>query len=262
MGDVVLVSGNARISHIVKILTLSPWSHVVLYVGNRPDLLTEEQKEEYTQLYGNKACEHLVVDADPLRGVHLRPLDEWSGLMLRHCRPTALRRDDRDQVVDYCLAQLGKKYDRGHIIRLLFFFAFPWDLLPQSLRRIVTDFELSESDTICSRVLAEAFHSVGYPIRPTLFVQNRGSFHSRILGTLFGRKRRITSSFRLLFGGRWSKAIERISDKRYVEIQLSGTRHLTPSDYDLSRFFSIIKDPDDGKVNYRDARVSCSWGLS
>jgi hypothetical protein len=73
-GDVLLVCGNARISHVVKVLTVSQWSHVMLYVGDRKDLLSEKEIEEWSKKYGYAALEHLVVDSDPVRGIHLKPL--------------------------------------------------------------------------------------------------------------------------------------------------------------------------------------------
>ncbi len=252
-GDVLLVSGNARISYVVKLLTLSQWSHVVLYVGDRRDLLTEEEIKTWCAQYGDLALLHLVIDADPVRGVHLKPLDETIGLMVRQCRPMALETEDIEQVMELALTQLGKQYDVKHILRLLLFYAFPWELFPTSFRRFITDFTLSESDTICSRVLSEAFHSVGYPIRPIDVIQNKKAVHNWALGIASSVKHRGRSAIRLLAGGRVKAAVCRLNDKRYYEILLQGTRYITPADYDLSRYFSIIKDPEDLGLDYRNA---------
>ena len=256
-GDVLLVGGNARISYVVKILTLSPWSHVVMYVGDRTDLLSDEEVEEWTAAFGKSSLKHLVIDSDPVRRVHLKPLDEYAGSMIRHCRPEALSWEDRERVIDAANSQLGREYDIKHIIRLLFFFAFPWEMLPQGLRRIITDFTLSEDDRICSRVLSEAFHSVGYPIRPTLVLPERSKFHYKALGVLVGLRHRSRSAAKLLMGGRLKSAVSRMADRRYAEIHLKGARHITPADYDLSRFFSIIKDENDLKIRYKEARAVC-----
>ncbi|MCC6220813.1 MAG: hypothetical protein IT291_06205 [Deltaproteobacteria bacterium] len=257
VGDVLLVSGNARISQVVKVLTQSPWSHVVLYVGDRRDLLSAKEKEEWISAYGELSLKHLVVDADPVRGVHLKPIDESVGLMVRHCRPQALHYEDIQRVIDLALAQLGKRYDLKHIIRLLFFFAFPWELLPTGFRRMVTDFTLSEDDRICSRVLSEAFYRVGYPIRPFNVIRTPPSTHERAKGVASGIRHRGKSAAALLAGGRVNAAFKRITDKRYVEVHLKGTRHIVPADYDLSRFFAIIKDEEDLSIDYRNARTLC-----
>ena len=257
LGDVVLVSGNARISFVVKLLTTSPWSHVVLYVGDRRDLLTEEEKDEWIARFGEASLKHLVIDADPVRAVHLKPIDDYIGLMLRHCRAESISSDDIDRVVDIALGQLGREYDVKHIMRLLFFFSFPWELLPESLRRLTTDFTLSENDRICSRVVSEAFHSVGYPIRAAEIVRDRGALHSRALGFAMGIRYRGKSAAKLLAGGRVRAALNRLTDQRYTEIHLKGERHITPADYDLSRFFSIIKDTDDLAIDYKNARTMC-----
>ncbi len=256
--DVLLVCGNARISHVVKVLTVSQWSHVVLYVGKRDDLLSEEEKEEWSKKFGHKSLQHLVVDSDPIRGIHLKPLEEYVGLMIRHCRSESLSKKDKEKVVEQALGQLGLEYDIKHIIRLLFFFGFPWEILPEFLRRFVTDFTLSDSDRICSRVLSEAFHSVGYPIRPVEIIQSKGTFQDKALGMALGLKNRGKTAARLFAAGRISKAFNRISDNRYV-ISLRGTRHITPADYDLSRFFSIIKDPKDLAIDYKNSRQICRW---
>jgi len=249
-GDVLLISGAARISYIVKLLTLSQWSHVVLYVGNRSELLPKETLERYRAKFEGVDLEHLVIDADPTEGVHLKPLMDFKGLMVRQCRPTALSRKDTQAVLEHALATLGRQYDIWHIVKLLFFFAFPWELLPQSLRKYFRDFSLSESDTICSRVLAEAFHSVGYPIRPYEVISNRATPGSRALSVLSSIERRGTSALKLLSQGRIDAASKRMSSSRYMAFKLKGTRHITPADYDLSRFFDIIKNPADLKVRY------------
>lgn len=256
--DVLLVSGTSRISHVVKVLTVSPWSHVVLYVGDRRDLLSEKEKNEWIEIYGKECLSHLVIDADPLFKVHLRPLDDYAKYMLRHCRPEALTKEDTVKVIDYALKQLKKRYDIGHIIRLMFFFATPWELFPQGVRRFVTDFSLSEQDTICSRVLAEAFESVGYPIRPTYIQYGQGSISRGALKLSKGLRDRGKSAFKLLRGGKISSAIHRLTDDRYTEIHLRGSRHVTPADYDLSRFFSVIKCEDDLSIDYWNAKTTCS----
>jgi hypothetical protein len=259
LGDVVLVCGNARISYVVKMLTVSQWSHVVLYVGDRRDLLTEQEKEEWSALFGEASLKHLVIDADPVRRVHLKPLDEYTGLMLRHCRAEALTSDDAKRVVDSALSQLGREYDVKHILRLLLFFSFPWEFLPETFRRFTTDFTLSETDRICSRVVSEAFHSVGYPIRHSEIVRDRGALHNTALGFAFGLRHRGKTAAKLLAGGRVRAAFSRLTDKRYTEIHLKGERHITPADYDLSRFFAIIKDRDDLGIDYKNARSSCTF---
>jgi len=257
-GDVILVSGNARISTVVKVLTMSQWSHVVMYVGDRSDLLSDEEKAEWTKKYGKSCLEHLAIDADPIRRVHLKPVDDYVGLMLRHCRAEALNKEDCERVTEVALSQLGREYDIKHIISLLFFFAFPWELLPSSWRRVVRDFTLSEDDRICSRVLSEAFHSVGYPIRPLRVVPHRGVVENKALGIAVGFKKRSKSAVKLLLGGRVKPAINRMTSKKYAEIHLRGPRHITPSDYDLSRFFSVVKDKEDLSIAYREAKTLCS----
>ena len=259
MGDVLLVSGNARVSSIVKVLTTSHWSHVVLYVGDRSELLTEAEKLEWSKKFGKRCLKHLLIDADPLKGVHLRPLDEYMGLMVRHCRPEALSPQDIDRVIESALSQLGLEYDIKHILNLLIFFALPWRLFPKFIRSVFTDFRISREDRICSRVLSEAFHSVGYPIRPVELKLGNSTVYRRTIGVIAGMRERGRSAMRLLVGGRVKAGLSRLSNDRYMELKLKVPRHITPADYDLSRFFSIIKDKSDLQIEYHSAKSVCAW---
>jgi len=257
VADVILISGTARISSVVKILTMSTWSHAILYVGDQSDLLTPEAKAEWKEKYGAESLKHLAIDADPVRLVHLRPIRDYGEFTLRHCRPEALTESDCDKVVEHALDELGREYDIGHIMRLMIFFAFPWELLPERLRKGITDFTLSTDDRICSRVLAEAFHGVGFPVRPSLMVREPGAIQRQALGVALGIRDRSRSALKLLFGGRLKAAKDRISGSHYVEIHLKGARHITPADYDISRFFSVIKDPEDLTIDYQNILVIC-----
>ncbi len=257
LGDVVLVSGTARVSKVVKVLTRSKWSHVVIYVGNRKDLLSEKEINEWSVKYGLDCMEHLVIDADPIKGVHLKPVDDFAGYVLRHCRAQALDSEDCNKVVDVAISQLGREYDIKHILKLLLFFAVPWELLPELVRRKIRDFTLSEDDRICSRVIAEAFHSVGYPIRPLKIVSYKAP-QKKKLSTIFnGIKNNRKTASKLLMSGKLSPAIKRLSSKPKTEIQLGAPRHITPADYDLSKFFVIIKDEEDLNISYKNAKLFC-----
>ena len=255
--DLILVCGTARISKVVKVLTMSQWSHVVLYVGDRSELLGEKEKKEWVERYGPRCLKHLVIDADPIRKVHLKPLDDFTGLMLRHCRAEALSQADKQKVISDALSQLGREYDIKHILRLLVFFAFPWELLPEVARKWVTDFTLSEDDRICSRVIAEAFHSVGYPIRPLKIITYKSAQKSPLSKLVKGFRLRRRSTVQLLMRGKINPALKRLTRSKNIEIHLGGPRHITPSDYDLSRFFTIIKDEEDLNIDYTQAKIFC-----
>ncbi len=257
LGDLVLVSGTARISNVVKVLTRSKWSHVVIYVGDRRDLLTEEEKEEWGSKYGADSMKHLAIDADPIKGVHLKPIDDFAGYVLRHCRAQALDKQDCQKVVDVAIAQMGREYDIKHILKLLLFFALPWELLPAIARRKIRDFTLSEDDRICSRVIAEAFHSVGYPIRPLKIVKYKSQEKNKISSILSGIKNKRKTASKLLLNGKISPALKRLTRHNKTEIQLGAPRHITPADYDLSKFFVIIKDQQDLNIDYKDAKLFC-----
>ena len=103
--------------------------------------------------------------------------------------------------------------------------------------------------------MAEAFDSVGYPIRPTEIVETHTPFEKRAISLAKGFTRRRQSAARLLRAGKVRAALNRLTDKRLAEIHLRQGRHVVPGDYDLSRFFDIIKDPDDLLIAYEGARA-------
>lgn len=143
--------------------------------------------------------------------------------------------EDISQVIRYALSQQGRPYDVKHIIRRPFFYAFPWELFPAGVKRTVTEFTLSESDTICSRALSEAFQSVGYPIRP-LWVNPKTADLPATEPPPFSADCVTAVAVPDGYSLAENEAVRSTGDTRYLEVRLKGTRYITPADYDLSRF--------------------------
>jgi hypothetical protein len=180
-GDVILVEGKQRFSKAIKYLTQSNWSHSAIYIGDGR-----------------------LIEADLKEGVIGIPLQEYMEYHTRICRPKNLSEVDLASILTFVSSKIGGQYDTKHISDL-----FKIALNPKlNLRKVLTS--LGSSDprkVICSSLIADAFHSVHYPILP---IKKELGGYQKINSTL-----------------------------------------ITPSDFDLSPYFEIIK-PTLEKFNYHD----------
>jgi len=152
-GDVLLVEGVSRVSAAIKYLTQSTWSHAALYVGPGAGLLHPGD---------------VFVEADLVEGVRGVGFEEYAGLHTRICRPVGLSASDRDRLVRFIVAQLGRRYDLMNVFDLARYL-FPTPPVPLRFRRRMI--ALGSGDptrAICSTLLAEAFHAIHYPILPMI----------------------------------------------------------------------------------------------
>lgn len=168
-GDVLLVEGELRISSAIKYLTQSTWSHSALYVGT----------------LGDK--EHMLIEADMSDGVRAMPTESYRNFNLRICRPVNLSEQDCKKLIDYMIGRLGHEYDLDNIIDLIRYL-LPNPPVPSRWRRGLLELGSGEpTRAICSTVMAQAFHSIGYPILPRVSnrlvtdVQTRRSDYRRVL---------------------------------------------------------------------------------
>ncbi|PJD94134.1 MAG: hypothetical protein CK424_00850 [Legionella sp.] len=98
---------------------------------------------------------------------------------------------------------MGKKYDVRHLLDLARFL-FPWGLFPRKWRSTLFQHNaMQPTEDICSSMIADAFQSVHYPILPFIHEGNRNQ----------------------------------------MELVKRNSRLFTPSDFDYSPFFSVIKYP-------------------
>lgn len=163
-GDVILVEGRERLSQLIRLFTLSTWSHSVLYIGDAALKGDPEQKRQLIDKFGDQA-HRLVVEA-LLSGVVLSPLAKYRGYNVRICRPRDLSAQDLEPVLRSALSDLGKRYDRRNILHLAL------QLLPLRFgpfKKLSTEICLgacSEFQVICSGSIAKAFQQAGILVRP------------------------------------------------------------------------------------------------
>ena len=151
-GDVLLVEGNTRISAAIKYLTQSTWSHAALFVGDALGPL-DPGVEPAT-----------LIEADMRDGVRAIPLSLYAGMHTRICRPIGLSPRDLKRVVGYAVSRIGHQYDLKNVFDLARYL-FPTPPVPPRWRRRMIAFGSGDpSRAICSTLIAQAFHSVHYPI--------------------------------------------------------------------------------------------------
>jgi Permuted papain-like amidase enzyme, YaeF/YiiX, C92 family len=193
--DVLLVEGHQKLATAIKYLTQSTWSHAALYAGD---------------LIGKAGEEGLLIEANLGQGVVAVPLSKYRSFNTRICRPVGLTDVERNEVVRFAAARIGRKYDTRHVFDLARYL-LPTPPVPVRWRRRMI--ALGSDDptrTICSTLIAQAFHSVPYPILPR---------------------------------------IERIREQQrvgsaYARDEILHIRHhslFAPRDFDLSPYFQIVK---------------------
>ncbi len=195
-GDVLLVEGSSRISSAIKYLTQSSWSHAALCIAQPdPDAAPER-------------APNVLLEADVSEGVRLVPLARYAEQHTRICRPVGLSADELQRVIQLAVSRVGQRYDMKNIWDLARYLV-PHPPVPRRWRRRLL--ALGSGDptrAICSSLIAEAFHAVGYPILPDLRV-------------LIPKE-----------GGR--EAAREVLHIRHHSL-------FTPRDFDVSPYFAIIK---------------------
>ena len=212
-GDVLLVEGSSRFSLAIKYLTQSTWSHSALYIGDAVDSL---DKGEATRS---------IVEADIQDGIRLMPLSIYYYRHTRICRPVGLTSDQIDKLIAFAVSREGDQYDLKNIFDLARYLIQRPPVPSHWRRRLLSIGSGDPTRAICSSLIAQAFHSVGYPILPEIVSYISGD-----------------------------------PDKPTVQEEYAHIRHhslFSPSDFDLSPYFDIIKPTvehgfDPGLINWRD----------
>ncbi|OJW12719.1 MAG: hypothetical protein BGO44_18425 [Legionella sp. 39-23] len=201
--DVLLVEGRSRISRMIRHVTQSPWSHAALYIGRLQDIQEHSLQKLIKTHYDGPPDKQLLVESELGLGTIISPLDKYKDDHLRIVRPEWLAQEDVSRVVIYALNRLGKNYDVRHVFDLARFL-FPWGIFPRKWRSTLFQHNaMQPTEDICSSMIADAFQSVHYPILPFIHEGN----------------------------------------KHHIELVRRNPRLFTPSDFDYSPFFSVIKYP-------------------
>jgi hypothetical protein len=201
-GDVLLVEGRNRISNYIKKVTQSPWSHAGLYVGRLYDIDDPELRHKVRQHFGGSSDSQLTIESMIGKGTIVTPLSHYRHDHLRICRPQGLSRSDAQHIIAYAVSRLGGKYNIRHVCDLARFM-LPWGYLSR-WHSVLFDLKGSQAFyDICSSMIADAFHSVNFPILPVV----------------------------------------KHDDENGIELIQRHSRLYTPSDFDYSPYFDIIKYP-------------------
>lgn len=218
LADVLLVDGRNRVSEIIKMVTQSTWSHSALYIGRAHDITNPTLREKLLKHYDGPMDEQLIIESLLGYGTVIRPLEKYRDMHLRICRPKGILINDANAVIHFAINRLGTKYAVRYILDLARFL-LPWSIFPKRWRSSL--FEKNPgtpAEEICSSMLAEAFASVHFPVLP------------------------ITREYHDENGKR-------------IRFYQRNPRLFTPSDFDYSPFFEIIKYPlfdvGDARANYK-----------
>jgi hypothetical protein len=109
---------------------------------------------------------HTLIEADMVTGVSAVPLSKYTAFHTRICRPVGLTEQDRQRVVEYALSRLGHTYDMKNMVDLARYL-LPMPPVPSRWRRRMLALGSGDpTKAICSSLIAQAFHTVRYPILP------------------------------------------------------------------------------------------------
>ena len=201
--DVLLVEGRSRISDVIKVVTQSPWSHAALYIGRLHDIENEESRAALSRRSAFPPSTQLVIESQLGAGTLVCALTEYADDHVRICRPVGLSAEDAQTISTHAINSLGLNYDIRQIFDLARFL-FPWGILPRRWRSSLFRTRAgSETRTVCSTMIAEAFAAVEFPILP--LVQR--------------------------------------SEQDRIRLYRRNPKLCTPSDFDYSPYFEIIKYP-------------------
>ncbi len=201
--DVLLVEGRTRVSHVIKSITNSPWTHSVLYIGRLDQIRDESLQEKVSEYYQGESHEQLIIESMLGEGTVISPVTKYENEHLRICRPKGISRSDRQQVIAFSLSQLGYVYDVRHLLDLARFL-LPYGIFPRRWRStLFQQYAGRTTRNVCSYMLGEAFNSVDFPILPIAERNEDGS----------------------------------------LKLYKRNPRLFTPKDFDYSPYFDIIKYP-------------------
>jgi len=164
--DVILVEGRSRVAEVIRLVSQSPWSHSALYVGRLFDIRDPKLRARVEGHFDGDPEQQLIIETLIGQGTVVAPLSKYRFDHLRICRPDGLAPDDAQAVLRHVIDRLGWQYDLRQLLDLARFF-FPWGILPRRWRSSLFQHNVGEATrTVCSTLLAEAYDSVNFPIRP------------------------------------------------------------------------------------------------
>jgi hypothetical protein len=179
--DVILFEGKARVSEVIKIITLSPWTHAALYIGRTSEISDPKTLALVNKHYDGNPSEPLVIESLLGFGTVINTLSQYSNDNLRVCRPDGLSFEDQNSVVGFAAEHLGMNYDVRQLLDLARFM-FPYAILPRQWRSSLFQHNAGKpTNIVCSSMIARCFQSVNYPMLPIIDSDHheRLKFHKR-----------------------------------------------------------------------------------
>ncbi len=179
--DVVLFEGRTRVSEVIKMITLSPWTHAALYIGCLNDIKDPVTRGLILKFYQGNANKPLIIESLLGQGTIVTPLSDYYEENLRVCRPLGLPASDQKKVLRFAAEHLGMNYDVRQLLDLARFM-FPYGILPRTWRSSLFQHNAGRpTHIICSSMIARCFQSIHYPIAPIITADNndRVKFHKR-----------------------------------------------------------------------------------
>lgn len=201
--DVLLVEGRSRVSEVIKNITRSHWTHAAIYIGRINEIEDPQIRQLVEQHHTGDPHEQLLIEALLGEGTIVVPLKKYKYEHLRICRPKGLSRHDAHNVIAYAGRHLGADYNIRQLFDLARFL-LPYGIVPSHWRSSLFEHNAGDSTrTVCSSMIAAAFSAIHFPILPVIHRSEEGKLR--------------------LY-------------KRNVQLY-------TPSDFDYSPYFEIIKYP-------------------
>ena len=202
-GDVILVEGRSKVSEVIKMITQNPWTHAALYIGRLFEIEDKSLRAIIRRHIEAEPEQQLIIETLLGEGTVIYPLEKYRNEHLRICRPNGLSPQDAQKVISFATHRLGSDYNVRQILDLGRFL-FPYGIVPRRWRSSLFNHNAGDpTRTVCSTMLAQAFQSVRFPLLP----------------------------------------LAERSDHGKVHIYQRNPRLVTPSDFDYSPYFDIIKYP-------------------
>lgn len=204
-GDVWLIEGSNYASWIIEQVTRSTWSHSALYIGTLADIADPAMRKIVQEKCHNCTDSmQFVIETEIGLGTVLNSVIKYQHSHVRVLRPQGLSSELIQKVLSYAIQRIGKQYDVRHLLDLARFI-FPWNIFPRKWRSsLFRHNALQPTKDLCSTMIAEAFESIQYPILPLIK-----------------------------------------EDEKQAKLELiqRDPELFTPSDFDCSPYFNIVKYP-------------------
>jgi len=201
--DVILVEGRAHVSEVIKVVTLSPWTHAALSIGSLDSMTNSHMRQKVSEFYHDDPSEPLIIESLLGYGTIINPLSYYRGQHLRVCRAINLPPSDRARISAFAVEHLGLDYDVRQLLdlaRLL----FPYGFLPRKWRSSLFQHNAGKpTQIVCSSMIARCFQQVKYPVLPVV----------------------------------------RTDKNDQIRFYKRNFRLFVPADFDYSPFFNIVKYP-------------------